>query len=105
MSFFELLKKPDINEGVELFRNTEGAVLIDVRTPREYRDGHIPGSKNVPLQFLEDMGTIAEDLDTPVFVYCQSGARSRQAAAMLDRMGYRNVKNLGGIAAWNGETE
>ena len=105
MSFFDLLKGTDINAGVEEFRNTPGAALIDVRTPQEYRDGHIPGSKNVPLQSLEEVGDVVADLDTPVFVYCYSGARSRQATAMLSRMGYRNVKNLGGISAWKGEIE
>ena len=105
MGLFDFLKNADINAGVEEFRNTPGAVLIDVRTPQEYRDGHIPGSKNVPLQSLEEVGDVAADLDTPVFVYCYSGARSRQAAAMLERMGYRQVKNLGGIAGWKGEVE
>ena len=43
--------------------------------------------------------------DTPLFVYCYSGARSRQAAGALRRMGYSNVKNIGGIAAWKGKVE
>ena len=105
MSLFDFLKSPDINAGVEVCRATPGAVLVDVRTPREYRDGHIPGSKNVPLQSLETIEGVAENRDTPVFVYCQSGARSRQAAMLLGGMGYRNVKNIGGIAAWKGEVE
>lgn len=105
MSLFDLLKGADINAGVEEFRNTPGAVLIDVRTPQEYRDGHIPGSRNVPLQTLEEVESIVADPDTPMFVYCYSGARSHQATAMLNRMGYRHVKNLGGITAWKGEIE
>ena len=43
--------------------------------------------------------------DTPLFVYCHSGARSRQAAALLAQMGYTNAKNIGGIAAYRGKVE
>ena len=43
--------------------------------------------------------------DTPLFVYCHSGARSSQAVRALTRMGYNNVKNIGGIAAYTGEVE
>jgi rhodanese-related sulfurtransferase len=103
MSLFGFLKRADINAGVEEFRRTSGAVLLDVRTIQEYRDGHIPGSKNVPLQSLEKIEDEVKDLTSPVFVYCYSGGRIRQAVAILERMGYTNVKNIGGIADWKGE--
>ena len=45
MGFFDFLKGPDINQGVKEYSTTDGAVLLDVRTPDEYRQGHIPGSK------------------------------------------------------------
>ena len=45
------------------------------------------------------------DLDTPLFVYCHSGARSREAVSMLERMGYSKAKNIGGITAYKGEVE
>ena len=48
---------------------------------------------------------LAEDKETPLFGYCYSGARSGQAVHVLRRMGYANVKNIGGIAAWTGEVE
>ena len=50
MGFFDLFQQADIDQGVKEYLATPGAVLLDVRTSEEYRDGHIPGSKNVPLQ-------------------------------------------------------
>ena len=105
MGFFVFLKQPDINKGVADFRNTEGAILVDVRTPQEYREGHIPGSKNVPLQQLDKISAVTDNKDAPMFVYCYSGARSRQATAILQHMGYANVNNIGGIAAYQGKVE
>ena len=105
MGFFDFLKQPDINKGVANFRNTEGAILVDVRTPQEYWEGHIPGSKNVPLQQLDKISSVTDNKDAPMFVYCHSGARSRQATAILQHMGYANVNNIGGIAAYQGKVE
>lgn len=104
MGFLDFLKVPDINRGVKEFQETCGAVLLDVRTPQEYRAGHIPGSRNVPLQSLDKVTGLA-DQDTPMFVCCHSGARSSQAVNVLQRMGYTNVKNIGGIAAYTGKVE
>ena len=105
MGFFDFLRGPDINEGVREYGATPGAVLLDVRTPQEYRAGHIPGSKNIPLQSLGGAERIPAERDTPLFVYCQSGARSRQAVGLLTRMGFENAKNIGGLAAYRGEVE
>ncbi|MDY3080090.1 MAG: rhodanese-like domain-containing protein [Oscillospiraceae bacterium] len=105
MGFFDFLHGADINEGVELFRSTPGALLLDVRTAQEYAGGHIPGSVNIPLQELERAKSVIPAKDTPVFVHCLSGARSRQAAAELKHMGYSNVQNIGGISAWRGEVQ
>ena len=105
MSIFDFFKQPDIHKGVAAYRNTSGAVLLDVRTPQEYREGHIPGSKNVPLQTIDKISSVADNKNVPLFVYCYSGGRSRQAASMLQHMGYNNVQNIGGIAAYQGKVE
>lgn len=105
MRFFDFLKGPDINQGVKEYSTTDGAVLLDVRTPDEYRQGHIPGSKNVPLQSISKVAGMIDNKSTPIFVQCLSGARSRQAAAILKQMGYTNVKNIGGISAYAGKVE
>ena len=78
---------------------------MDVRTPEEYKDGHIPGSHNIPLQQLDKIDAIVENKDAVLYVYCHSGARSRQATALLQHMGYRHVNNNGGIAAYRGKVE
>ena len=103
MGFFDFLKGPDINQGVKEFQGTPDAVLLDVRTPQEYQDGHIPGSVNVPLQTIDGDNTLPANPDTPLFVYCYSGARSAQAVRLLARMGYANAKNIGGISAYAGK--
>lgn len=103
MSFFNLFKRPDIDQGVEEYKKVSGAILLDVRTPDEYREGHIPDSKNIPLQTIEKVKSFAKESATPLFVYCYSGSRSSQATAMLKRMGYTNVRNIGGIAGYTGK--
>ena len=105
MGFFDFLKQPDINKGVMDYRDTDGAVLVDVRTPQEYREGHIPESKNIPLQQLDKIRSVVHNKDTALFVYCHSGGRSRQAASTLQSMGYTNVRNIGGITAYSGKVE
>ena len=105
MGIFDFFKQPDINQGVQEFKNAAGAVLLDVRTPQEYREGHIPGSQNVPLQQLDKVEEVTENKDTVLYVYCRSGARSRQAVSLLNHMGYTNVHNIGGIAASSGKVE
>ena len=105
MGIFDFFKQPDINQGVQEYKNAAGAVLLDVRTPQEYREGHIPGSQNVPLQQLDNIEEVTENKDTVLYVYCRSGARSRQAVSLLKHMGYTNVHNIGGIAAYSGKVE
>ena len=105
MGLLDFLKGPDIDQGVKRFGETPGAVLLDVRTPEEYAQGHIPGSQNLPLQEVVLAGEVVPQKDTPLFVYCLSGARSRQAVATLRQMGYFAVTNIGGISSYHGKVE
>lgn len=103
---FDFLRHTDINAGVRLFQETEGAVLLDVREPDEYAQGHIPGSRNLPLSRLEQMAEVLlPDFDAPLFVYCLAGTRSRKATHLLIELGYTNVQNIGGINAYHGSKE
>ena len=92
----------DINDGYNEFKITDGAKLVDVRNTDEYHYGHISGSINIPLGNIKDIETIIEDKNTPVFLYCLSGARSEIAEGTLKKMGYTNVKNIGGIKNFSG---
>lgn len=72
----------------------EGAFLVDVRTPAEFAEAHVPGSVNIPLD------KIASELPRfrgrkNIVVFCRSGARSGQAKTMLEQSGFANVVNGG----------
>lgn len=105
MGLFSFLTSPDFHELLEEYKNTPGAVLLDVRNPSEYAGGHVPGSRNLPLPTIESAPSILPNKETPVYVYCLSGGRSRQAADALKKMGYETVTNLGGITSYNGPVE
>ncbi len=74
-------------------------VLIDVRTPEEFAAGHIPGAVNISVdQLAQRLNEIPKD--KPVVLYCRSGNRSSQAAQILERAGYAQIYDLGGIITW-----
>lgn len=103
MGIFDFIKNSDINRALEEYRDNPNAVLVDVRTPQEYSQGHIPGSINVPLHALSQIEYHVSETDVPLYVYCRSGARSSQAAGILGALGYDLVKNIGGINSYRGE--
>ena len=94
ISIFGFLEHADINAGVQEFQKTEKAMLLDVRTKEEYEAGHIENSENIPLQQIEKVLDKITDKNTPLFVYCQSGARSSSATTALKQMGYQDVTNI-----------
>lgn len=98
MGFFNFFRREDINLGVEEYKTTDGAVLIDVRTTEEYKEGHIDGSINIPLDQIMTVNNIIKDRETPIFVYCLSGSRSGQVVSYLQQMRYKKAKNIGGIS-------
>ena len=73
---------------------SEGAFLVDVRTPGEFAQGHVKGSVNIPLD------TVASQLPKfknkkNIVVFCRSGGRSSQAKSILNQKGFTNVVNGG----------
>lgn len=81
-------------------------LLLDVRSPEEYRELHIPNSISLPLDQLKSgIGKFAKDKDTEILVYCLSGMRAATGCQQLTAMGYTNVVNMGGIQTWGYQTE
>lgn len=103
MSILDFFRAPDINRGAAEWAAAPGAMLLDVRTSQEYAQGHIPGSVNLPLQSIDSAEKLIDNKNISIYVYCQSGARSARASAALRRMGFTEVKNIGGIAAYTGK--
>jgi len=77
--------------------------LIDVRAPKEYSQGHIPGGINIPLDKASDIETILPDKNEKLYVYCQSGMRSKSASELFKKIGYTDITDIGGISSWKGD--
>jgi phage shock protein E len=74
-----------------------GAMLLDVRKPEEYSQGHLQGSINIPHdQLAARVNEIGQDKDRDIVLYCVSGHRSSLAKRTLESLGYTNVLNAGG---------
>ena len=74
----------------------KGAKVLDVRSEGEYQEKHLPEAVNIPLNRLRDeIARLAPNKEQPLLLHCLSGARSGMGTAMLKKMGYRNVFNLG----------
>ena len=82
---------------------TPNAQILDVRTPEEYKSGHIDKAANVNWNGTDFVAKAAAlDKTKPVFVYCKSGGRSKQAAAKLEELGFTTIYELqGGMLKWD----
>ena len=101
-----MYQKKEIHAGLEELKSVPNALLVDVRNPSEYSGGHIPGSCNFALsRILQEAEEAFPDKAQPLYIYCQSGARSARAGKLLDLLGYESVTDLGGIASYNGPKE
>ena len=95
-----------IDEAVTMMRDEKNYIILDVRRPDEYAEGHIPGAINVPN---EEIGTAEiaalPDKSQLILVYCRSGRRSKEASEKLVKLGYTNIVEFGGILDYKGEIE
>ncbi len=105
MGLMDFFKKKDTNAGVREFMSERRAMLIDVREPAEYKAGHIPRARNIPLDNIDRATSAIQDRDMPLYVYCETGRRSGTAVSKLEKMGYTNVRNIGGIENYTGKKE
>lgn len=96
------------DEAMRLMETEKDYIILDVRTPSEFADGHIKGAINVPNETITISTKEIPELpnkDQLIFVYCRSGSRSRQAAGKLFGLGYTNLREMGGIMTWKGDIE
>ena len=101
-----MYQKKEIHAGLEEMKSVPNALLVDVRNPSEYDGGHIPGAINFAMsRILQEAEEFFPDKAQPLYVYCQSGARSARAGKLLDLLGYETVVDLGGIASYTGPKE
>lgn len=98
--FLVLTQRTISREDAHRLVEQEGAALVDVRTPREFAAGHLPGAVNLPLGQIADRASELGGPDRPLVLYCQSGARSAAAVRALKKAGFRQVYNLGSIHNW-----
>lgn len=91
----------DVSEFSNFLRN-DSVQFVDVRTPEEYADGHIPGAENINVfdRDFTDKAQTSLDKTKPVAVYCRSGKRSAEAARKLSEKGFNVINLKGGIIAW-----
>jgi phage shock protein E len=90
------VKRLPIKQGFNQAKKHKG-LLIDVREPVEYEEGHLEGSINIPLGKLSLFLETLNDLNTPLYLYCRSGARSHEASLQCLQRKFTHVFNIGGI--------
>lgn len=93
-----------MDEAVSMMEEETDYIILDVRTPEEFAEKHIPNAINIPNETIGD-DAIPElpREDQLILVYCRSGNRSKQASEKLAALGYTNVYEFGGINDWMGE--
>ncbi len=92
----------NINSAYEKSKEN-GAVLLDVRSKSEFKQGHLPKAINVPVETMNGSKiNQIKDLNKTIYVYCLSGARARNAAHKLKAAGYTDVTAVGGINSYHG---
>ncbi|MCX7622888.1 MAG: rhodanese-like domain-containing protein [Thermomicrobium sp.] len=97
---FGLQNIPEVTPTEAQARQRTGALVIDVREPHEWKTGHIPGARLIPLDELP-LRVAELDPEREIVLVCRSGNRSAQATLYLQRAGFRRVVNLaGGMIAW-----
>ena len=91
-----------VEEAKTILAEEPGAVFLDVRTPEEFKEGHIEGAVLINFfdaDFKQQVATL--DKDKPVYIYCRSGNRSQQAGMILTEMGFKEIYDIeAGYIGW-----
>ena len=87
----------NISQQALLAADSNDFVIVDVRTPEEFQQGHVPNAINVPLSdIIDNPAVLASAKEKPILLYCRSGYRAGKAAAALQKDGYLNLSHLEG---------
>lgn len=78
----------------DILRKDENAILLDVRSKQEFKEGHLENAINIPLYNLEEQMDCLPDKDSTIIVYCATGHRSKQAKEKLEKLNYQNIYQL-----------
>ena len=94
----------NMDEAIAMMEAESDYIILDVRTPEEFSEKHIPGAVNIANETIgsEEIPELP-DKDQLILVYCRSGNRSKQASEKLVALGYTNIIEFGGINDWPGE--
>ena len=99
-------RRISMDDAVKMMRDEKNYIILDVRRPDEYAEGHIPGEINVPNEEIgADEISELPDKSQLILVYCRSGRRSKEASEKLVKLGYTNIVEFGGILDYKGEIE
>ena len=98
-------RQVSMGEAIAMMEEKNDYIILDVRTPEEFAEKHIPDAINIPNETIgtEEIPELP-DKEQLILVYCRSGNRSKQASEKLVRLGYTNIVEFGGINDWPGET-
>jgi rhodanese-related sulfurtransferase len=98
--FFSSVKEVAPAEATRLL-NHENAIMVDMRSDKEYRDGHVVNAIHAPPDTQDALGRLEKYRDRPLIVYCRSGQQSARLSGQLSKQGFDSVYHLkGGIQAW-----
>ena len=97
-------RQVNMDAAITMMEEESGYIILDVRTPEEFAERHIPGAINIPNETIstEEIPGLPNK-DQLILVYCRSGNRSKQASEKLVALGYTNIVEFGGINDWPGE--
>lgn len=97
-----MIRKLNFEEAHAFLQGHPEAILVDVREEPEYITGHVADAQLLPVDEIsaETAEELTPEKERPVLVYCRTGRRSREAAQKLERLGYTEVYDMGGLVGW-----